>query len=118
MAEMTAVEYLKTKQRMTKNCSLCNNCKLSYCNNGKDIPCGDFEMCHSEEAISIVQKWAEEHPVKTFLFDLLEKHPNVVLDCRGVPKYNCPYYLGYEKKNSCPNNDSDCVKCWNRPLEE
>ena len=116
MAEMTAVEFLKEYDRMCDIQVTCKKCPFSM--ERVTCSCDHFIKKNPEKAVDIVQKWAEEHPVKTMLQDLLEKYPNVILDDRGVPKFNCPYYLGYEKKNSCPNNDTDCVKCWNRPLEE
>ena len=125
MAEMTAVEYLKTKNRMvqvreTGVCTIeCDNCQLSSKNNGKGMICGYFEKLFSEDAISIVKKWAKEHPQKTILMDLLEKYPNTLIESDGIPNF-CPESLGYKCDHEiCDSlDDNNCKKCWNRPLEE
>lgn len=115
MAEMTALEYLKQKRRMTKNCSICFDCPLYYKNNGMKLSCCDFEILFSEESISIVQKWAEEHPQKTMLQDFLEKYPKAQRKKSGEPAI-CPETLGYRPEGT--GCHVECYDCWNRPLEE
>lgn len=116
MAEMTALEYLKQKRRMTKNCSICFDCPLSYKNNGMKLSCCDFEILFSEESISIVQKWAEEHPVKTIMQDFFEKYPEALKTSAGNPLC-CAKELGYVCIDDC-NKYRACYDCWNRTLEE
>lgn len=116
MDEMTAVEYLKEKRRMTKNCSICFDCPLSYKNNGMNLSCCDFEILFYEESISIVQKFAEEHPQKTILQDFFEKHPSAPIGDFGVPK-TCPDIIGYPARKHA-RCSGKCYECWNRPLEE
>ena len=69
--------------------------------------CDTFISKCPETAVEIVQKWSDEHPVKTRLDDLKEKHPNVPLDGDGLPNFT-PSMLGY-----C----WDCLKCrcWDKP---
>lgn len=120
MAEMTALEYLKEKNRMTKACRIvCDKCPLAYVNNGEMVTCGYLERYFPEKTIEIVQKWSEEHPVKTMLQDFLEKYPNAPKDHDGMPEF-CPGSLGYQNDNEhCEGSDNyKCVNCWNRPLEE
>lgn len=122
--EMTALEFLKEWKRM---CAFyrgkelhCGDCPIDkkrgcwYC--GKWI----LEDAPAEEAIALIQKWSEEHPVKTMLQDLKEKYPKAVMKLNGIPKF-CPCELGYENENAsvlCQVKfGSDCVACWNRPLE-
>lgn len=58
---LTAVEYLKTKSKMTHNClSLCSNCVLNKHNNGKGVNCAEFESKYPEEAVEKVEKWGKE----------------------------------------------------------
>lgn len=118
MAEMTAVDYLKQRGRMTNNCDIsCSVCPLADVNNSKEVCCEEIEGKYPEEAIDIVQKWAEEHPVKTMKDDLLEKFPNLPLHGYGVPM-TCPWVIGYSNERCGCKTSEDCVKCWNRPLEE
>lgn len=82
-------------------------------NNGKALSCGDFELEYPEEAVAIIEKWAEEHPQKTILMDFLEKFPNAKLRNNGIPPGVCPDILGYSKIRRC---ERSCVDCWNRPI--
>lgn len=120
--EMTAVEYLKEKARMTKVTEDdtrgigCSNCPISAENNGCGLLCSIFELMHPEEAVSIIQKWAEEHPPKTFLSDLLEKYPKVPLSSGGTP-YVCVRHLYPNSTCEKGMGNSYCSECWRKPLE-
>lgn len=120
MAEMTALKYFEEKARMTKNCEIrCMDCSLHGSRVGTDYSCTNLEYKHPEQAIAIVQKWAQERPRKTFLQDFLEKHPNAPLWENGMPMA-CPRSLGYPVPESfcefCEDED-DCIACWDQPLE-
>lgn len=124
MAEMTALEYLKEKNRMTKKCSIsCADCPLSSENNTTGFACSDFQGVHPEIAVSIVEKWSKEHPRKTILQDFLEKYPKAELIHNKFPEI-CPYSLGYATNEKCFLDteerfcSKECEECWNRPLEE
>lgn len=117
--EMTAVEYLKEKMRLTDGCAIeCIECPLDARNNGLRQNCEAFQLECPEKAVALVQKWAEEKPVKTFLSDLLEKHPKTPLDPDSTPNM-CPHDLGYCKnRDDCPPKpEGGCFGCWSRPLE-
>lgn len=119
MAEMTAVEYLREKARMTKadkegRCGIqCGMCGLKPTNS--TISCHCFELVYPEKAVSIVQKWTYEHPRKTILQDFLEKYPNAPKRKSGEPSI-CPESLGYRPEGT--GCHAGCYECWNRPLEE
>lgn len=115
--------YLSERLRMTrrsknKGCDIkCSECPLSYTNNGASefVSCTTFEMHYPLQAISIVQRWSDEHPKRTYLSEFLKNYPNAKLDEDGTPHKLCPWHLGLISVNSCRNN---CVKCWNQPIEE
>ena len=114
---MKAVDYLKTRGRMTKNCNIsCGMCPLDYNNNKKDTVCSKFENNYPEEAVEIVENWAKEHPVKTYLSVLLEKLPNVKLVENGTPKNLCPKDIFRITEDKC--STEKCVECWNREYKE
>ena len=122
MIDCTKTEnYFAEKQRMTKMkkrglCEIgCGKCPLSCSNNGKGKNCTTLEMLYFKEAISIVQRWSDENPKKTFLSEFLKHYPNAPLDDDGTPEEVCPYNLGLVSKAGCPK-DSDCIKCWNKPI--
>lgn len=111
--------YLKEKARMTESvgvdgCGIsCITCPLYCLNNECKMSCRRLEDKRPKKAIAIVQKWSDEHPVKTILDDFKEKFPNAKLDKDGFP-VGCIRWLGHHVYE-CPN---DCDKCWNRPLSE
>lgn len=116
-------EYFAEKQRMTKRtsggtCKInCSDCPLSYKNNGVPgyVSCVNFEMCYPQQAISIMQRWSNEHPQRTYLTEFLEHYPNAELDENGIPKI-CRWKLGLAaiKERNCV--EGDCIKCWNQPV--
>lgn len=114
--------YFAEKRRMTKKpkrkvCQLdCNDCPLYAKNNGTDDSCESFEMHYPEKAIAAVQKWSDQHPQKTYLTELLEKYPNVLLNDNGLPKGICPHQLGMKDSIADCKMGNDCVKCWNQPI--
>lgn len=113
--------YIAEKARMTKRPKLgvcrflCADCPLSTTNNGIGIPCSDFEVLYPEKAIAIVQKWSDKHPQKTFLTELLKKHPNTLLGDNEIPKWICPHELGLMSKDDC-GKYHNCTECWNQPI--
>lgn len=127
---MDAIKYLKEKARMIgadrdHACNFhCEECQLKKENNGTGAFCTVVEIVHPEKTVEIVEKWSKEHPRKTYLEDLMEKYPNVLLNERGLPVQMCPYGLGY-KKDPCFDgitgtaicDEQTCFDCWNTPME-
>ena len=109
---MEALEYIKAKNRMTNDCDInCENCPLFSLNNGRGIPCREMEIKFPENDVRIVEKWAKEHPLKTYAQDFFEKFPNALKDHNGIP-------------TSCKRNiyggicRGNCLYCWNSQMEE
>ena len=117
---MNAIDYLKEKGRMTKDCTIhCDDCPFYYDNNGTENDCTNFDSLYPEQAIEIVEKWAKENPVKTYLSVLLEKLPKAVLDENGTPAI-CPHNLfGGKQWDKCKSSTfGGCEICWNREYKE
>ena len=118
--------YFTEKLRMTKRTknglceNKCRNCPLCSNNNGEGLPCPDFEMYYPERAVKAVQRWSDEHPPKTYLTELLDKYPNVLLNDDGTPEGICPHQLGLKSSIvDCKKSyDCDCVKCWSQIIED
>lgn len=122
--------YFNEKRRMTKRrkiygnaymCKIdCANCPLNSLNNGTNdmTSCSDFEAFYPEKAIAIVQKWSDEHPRKTYLSELLEKYPNVLLNDDCTPEGMCPHQLGLKSSIADCKKGYDCVACWNQPIKD
>lgn len=117
--------YFIEKLRMTKRtknglCEIkCSNCPLCSNKNGEGLPCPEFEMYYPEKAVKAVQQWSDEHPLKTYLTELLKHYPNAELS-HGVPKI-CLKKLGVvsgcaktKKGDSCIS----CYSCWNQHIED
>lgn len=113
--------YFAEKARMSKTtksgiCKVeCAKCPLSSDNNGVGECCTTFEMLYPEEAISIVQRWSNANPQRTYLIEFLKHYPSAPLYEIGTPKGICPYHLGLMNRYDC-RKDRNCVKCWNQPL--
>ena len=123
MAEMTALEFLKCKDRICRTYA-CNVCPIWRSRPDQAEGCGIFLRKYPEKAISIVKKWSAEHPQKTILQDFLEKYPKALIEDGAFPAA-CPFQLGYETESEkdinayCESTARDsCRRCWNRPLEE
>lgn len=114
---MDAQLYLKTKEKMTKDCTACDECPFNIDNNKFNLTCDRFEFYHSKRAIKIVEDWLKEHPERTMMQDFFEKFPNAQKNDDGTPLC-CPSYCGYTKEDSCRDFSGDCFLCWSRPLEE
>lgn len=120
---MATIKDLKRMCKKTK----CKDCPFS---NGKgdnclvyttDILLGNTLVyltpeCFPDNADEIVDKWVEEHPVKTYMQDFFEKFPNAPRGAEGSPKI-CPHqiYSEISADDRCPE---DCLKCWNQEMKE
>ena len=66
----------------------------------------------------IVDKWVEEHPLKTYAHDFLKKFPNAQLDSYGAPRacVNAIYGLGDCSKSEI--SGIICRDCWNQKMKD
>lgn len=113
--------YLTERYRMTQKGKLCEVCYGTECplcakNNGVGIACVELESSYPEKAISIVQRWSDEHPQRTYLSEFLEHYPNASLHDDGTP-HLCPSDLGWNDSRKC-REQSNCIECWNQTVEE
>ena len=78
----------------------------------------EYDKSDVQGIVDELQKWSDEHQVKTRLDDLLEKYPKLPLRDDGLLDF-LPSRLGYceDCRNCrCFENISSGV-CWNEPLE-
>ena len=90
----------------------CEDCPVSCLKNGFDCACNVLRQEHTDEYNDILLKWIDEHPVKTFNDDFMEKFPKAMtMDNMGKTSV-C--------KKTLYGGDCilDCKKCWNQPYEE
>ena len=101
--------YLKEKNRMTKNCKIsCESCPISNDNNKTDLPCEEFEATYPDKTIEIVQK--QETRAEHFL----KMHPNARM--RSGHPNACVKDLN--NNVSCEVGLIGCKKCWDKPYIE
>lgn len=126
MIDCSKVEnYFAEKRRMTRSteskfgiCKIdCKKCPLCPTNNGtsEKLSCTSFEKFYPEKAISIVQRWSDEHPQKTYLSEFLKNYPNASLVHDGTPEI-CLRKLCLTDIKTC--RVGGCVECWNQPIED
>ena len=106
--------FLKELSRMCDSC-MCSECPIGQLDDELIGVCRHMMFEHPAETIAIVQKWSDEHPVKTILDDFLEKHPNAPKAATGTP-LACAWRAGYLDEDGCLSGR--CTECWNKPLSE
>ncbi len=98
---------IKDLKRMCKEYVNCIGCPIK---SGKF--CGIHRF--PDNADEIVDKWVQEHPVKTYAMDFFEKFPNAPRDIDGSPKACREDIYGDGKYCS----SDACTECWNREIKE
>lgn len=106
------VNYFAEKERLCASILECIDCPLRH---GND--CTNIENKYPKRAISIVQRWSDQHPQKTYLTELLKSFPSTPLGDDGTPEIICPHHLGLKDIKDC-EIDANCVECWNRIIED
>lgn len=111
---MDAVKYFEIRNRMTKSCSIgCDECDFVWYKNGSNLNCNDFQNQYPEEAVAIVEKWAEEHKAKTRSEVFFERFPDAPRAEIGVPRA-CAKTIGLTDR--CPEHY--CYSCWQQPAPD
>ena len=111
MSEMTAVEFLKAEKRMCENYEFCDRCPIEKAKGDPFMACLDFNYNYPEEAVAVVQKWADEHPIKTRQSEFLKLYPNAKMQGDGVIKI-CPLELNTEFNCRATSERISCNTCW------
>ena len=88
------------KYRCTKYNASCSGCEIyQHC---YDSSCYGFIKNDTQEAIEIVQKWSDEHPIKTRQSEFLKMFPNAEIADDGMPYiYPCKLDANYEFSEDC-----------------
>lgn len=110
---------IKNLKRMCKNIA-CKDCPLS----GSDVSDCWVRTVPSdypdEDIDAIVDKWATEHPIKTYAMDFFEKFPDAPKESNGIPAVcrNDIYGKISMEPWDCLTCKMSCEECWNREMEE
>ena len=107
------LKFIEEVSRMCSHNEICGDCPLAD-------NCIVNDYCLSQDEcktiLRAVQKWSDEHPVKTYTQDFFEKFPNAKKDNSGKPYVCLKYIYGEEYEKGC--RGMTCVDCWNRLMEE
>ena len=99
---------IKDLKRMCNYYDECDVCPL------ENSRCHHIVSNLPDNADEIVDKWVQEHPVKTYAMDFFEKFPNAPRDSDGAPKTCWKHVYGDGKYCS----SDACTECWNREMKE
>lgn len=100
---MDAVEFFKEAKRMCRVIN-CEECPFG----GEE--CGFISADNIEEVIKAVEKWAEEHPVKTRQSEFLRMFPNADIDKDEV-LIAIPCHIDKNMKKVYCQVFNSCVEC-------
>lgn len=97
-----------TSFRGCEKCPLDGSCILGNCRKN---------AATDAQILSTVQKWHDEHPIKTYKRDFFEKFPNASKLENGTP-YVCRnnIYGDGGRPHTC--DKITCTQCWNEPMPE
>lgn len=113
---MDAVEFIKERYRICKS-YICNDqCPLGRSNLPiPDLGCGEFIQKFPAEAVSIVEKWSNEHPPMTNAMKFEEIFGEKPTNKKG--EWICPP-IAFRKQNACSSYCSECYQWWEKPYKE
>lgn len=105
---MDAVKFLKEYNRMCKSYGHdCGECGIDKMRNGDG--CTSIIHAHPEEAVSIVEKWSAEHPVKTRQSEFLKMFPDAKIGNNGILVF-LPCEMDKTQKEQCDEH-KECQDC-------
>ena len=107
---MDAVKYLTELLRMCGTILDCDSCPLgiedrTYCDESR-FDEYNMNVDNLKKAVSIVEKWSEEHPIKTRKSEFLKMFPNARMGSDGFPNL-CPRILD----KTIPCRAQTCKQC-------
>ena len=114
--------FMKEFARMCKYMPNCGKCDMNLIGEYGSVcyeDCMSTLQCerYMTDIQEIVQTWSDLNPQRTYLTDFLEKYPNAALDSDGFPYEICPHTLGLIEVDECDGDGSNCVSCWNQPIQ-
>lgn len=108
--------YIRESGRMCISMGVsCNNCPMYLAWTNVYKSCSEFASKNPEQTLEIVQKWSDEHPLKTRMDVFLKAFPNAELYEEAYPMVCAKVVFGL--KESCKTYET-CEDCWNTPVEE
>lgn len=108
---MDAVKFIKERKRMCNGLP-CATCPLFAVHQLEYLPaCKEWCMDHPEASVTVVEKWAEEHPRKTRQSEFLERWPNAKMNPDTETVEIPPCYMDKSMLDECHSGVSNCYGC-------
>ena len=108
---MDAVKFIKERKRMC-NGRPCAACPLFAVHQLEYLPnCNEWCMDHPEASVTVVEKWAEEHPCKTRQSEFLKQWPNAKMNPFTGTVDVPPCSLDKSLLDECREHVSNCNDC-------
>ena len=115
---MDAVEFIKTKKRLCSSVA-CMDCPVFERIGKTNLTCTEWTGTHPEEAVSIIEQWAHEHPIKTRQSEFLKQWPNAA--CKNDVLNITPCNIDQTIYNVQKCNGENCFECrkkfWGQGVE-
>lgn len=116
---MDAVEFLKAKNRMCREYGElpedCFACPIGNDSGGCRAGVFENQEVAEEELVAIVEKWAEEHPIKTRQSEFLKMYPN------ATPFHIDPCNVDADMAIDSKCRRKSCIECreeyWSEEVE-
>lgn len=114
---MNKIDCTKTENYLKEKYRMCGTFRCYDCDFRKDnIDCKEFQRKNILRAIDIVQKWSDEHPLKTRFDDFKEKMPKANFDY--IHANVSPSLFGYCKNcTPCRIGLKTPSRCWDEPID-
>lgn len=74
------------------------------------MSCNEYESKYPSKMIDFVQKWSDEHQIKTYKEDFFEKFPAAERNEEGYPNFHPGHFYG----GNCFGETIDSKKCWDK----
>ena len=108
---MDAKKFIAERERMCSyhddGCNECPAFSIDYCSGNSRVIADSFKL------VDIVEKWSNEHPVKTRQSEFLKQFTKANVDENGVIRI-CPNYIDSTVKCYAEVDCEDCrKKYWN-----
>lgn len=115
MAEKRVATIYDYARFLTEQCckGSCDSCPLWSQNNEFHMRCGKYIREHTEAVNEILLKWIDEHPIKTYKDDFIEKFPKASKSESTGVLLVCRKNIYGGKCDNC-----GCENCWNEPYKE
>ena len=104
------MNFMRFAQERNRMCNTYKNtCKCCPIAETTTAICGSWCLRHPEEAAAVVERWAEEHPVKTRQSEFLKMFPNAMIYKESIDF--CPHKADrtYTPDEGCMN--TNCLDC-------